>query len=526
MAIQGTIDPKKVYTGPRNMPGSPGYGTPANPAGPQGQQPNQGVPAIGAAVASATGGAAPSGGYGTTSNSGGSGVPFVDSAMKGLGITSQSQSWDPSHVNPQLQQSATNWANANAAFQDASAGPSYKDIQGLNTDVKADQVGGLQQAQALNVNAGQNIVGQNADDLRSQQLSQAATAAASPSSAAAQMAAAGTQIQNQQAGMAATARGADRASARRDAMLATGTQGMQAASTSAALAAQEQAAKQQAYTGALAGVRSGDVSTANTALAAQQSNQSAGLQATQLNNQGSLTAQQANQGADLQAAAQNNSANLAEQQANQNAALTAYGAQNQAMNAYLQSGNQATSAGNQANATVAQYQANWDKDKAQQNQNAADTATGLLSAVGLSDEEAKSDITPVGGGDSLDGLMTGASAPLGDEFQGGLDTSDLSKPNALNWGQRFAQGRQAAQAAHLTGAPTPFLPQSPSAGLFQPEAMTTIPDAQKKQGGGIGGLLSGLGLSVRRGTRLTWWAISPVILRPPRTLTASVTRRR
>lgn len=329
----------------------------------------------------------------------------VGNVLGGMGITTTPQTWDPSHVNPQLQQSTTDWSSATAAAaKSAAGGPQYQAIGPLQT-ARPQMVGGLPVAEAQNVSAGGNIVGDNADALRVQQLSQAQAAANSPSSAAAQMRAAGAQIEQQQAGLANQSRGADRASARRDAMLATGTQGMQAASQSAALAAQEQAAKQQAYTGALAGVRTGDVSTANTALAAQTANQGANLQATGTNIQAGLAAQTANQGAGLQATQLNNQGILGAGTANQAAAINAYNAQNQAQNAYLQTANQAAGVGNQANATVAQYQANYDKDLAAQKSAAAATGSGLLSSFGLSDERAKDDIQPIGGASSW------ASAP-------------------------------------------------------------------------------------------------------------------
>jgi len=247
------------------------------------------------------------------------------------------------------------------------------------------------QLHAQQIGAPTTLQGAEADQLRSQQLSQAQAAANSPSAAAAQMKSAGQQIANQQLGQAAMARGSERAAMRRDAMLATGTQGMQAANQTAALAASEQAQKQQAYTQALAGVRSGDVSGAQALtqigaanqgadLAAQQATQAQSIQAQTATGAQALTAQQANQAANLQA-----------QQASFSNASTGWqnqvNAQNQAAGTALQAVGAQTGAQN-----VAAGYATGQNQAATQNKGALIGAAGGILGK-LSDEDIKTDMT-------------------------------------------------------------------------------------------------------------------------------------
>lgn len=291
--------------------------------------------------------------------------------------------------------------------------------------IQAQNVNAPAPIQAQTAQASDLVQGQDATALRAQQLSQAQAAANSPSSAAAQMKAAGGQIQNQQLGQAAMARGPDRAAAARTAMLATGTQGMGAAQSTSALAAQEQAAKQQAYTQALSGVRAGDVSgaqaqqqitlanqqaglqaqttTGQQSLAAQTTNQAAGLQAQTTTEAQALAAGQTNQAANLQAQGLTQQGTLTAAQANQGANLTAqqatiqnqqagYFGQQQAQNAYLGTELGAVGGQNQAQGVAASYGTG-------QNTLQQTKQGGVVSLVGnaISDEKAKTDITPIGG---------------------------------------------------------------------------------------------------------------------------------
>lgn len=273
---------------------------------------------------------------------------------------------------------------------------------------------------AQTINTPGIVGGAEADALRARQLQQAETAANSPSSAAAQMRAAGGQIENQQLGMAAAARGADRGAARRDAMLAMGSQGQVAANQSAALAAQEQAAKQQAYTQALSGVRSGDVSTTQAQTQIGAANQGANLQAQQATAGNTLTAAQANQGANLQA-----------QMGTANTQLAGWTAQNQAQNAALGTGLQAVGATNQAQQVASGYGQS-------QNQAQSTQKAGIIGAAGsiiggiLSDERAKFDISTVGADSPYSSYAPSTSNPSSPYFTGmGKDTDFLAwKPEA------------------------------------------------------------------------------------------------
>ena len=265
------------------------------------------------------------------------------------------------------------YGQANAAEQGiATNPPPTANIQAQTIAVPAAITAQAAQASDL-------VQGQQADALRTQQLGQAATAAASPSSAAAQMKAAGTQIQNQQLGQAAMARGADRAGAARAAMLGTGAQGMQAASTTAALAAQEQAAKQQAYTQALGGVRAGDVSGAQTQQAITLANQGTNLQAQTTTGAQALAAAQANQGANLTA----QQATIQNQQAGYFGGL-------QAENAFMGTELQGVGAQNQGQAVASGYG---------QSQNSLNQTKGGAVWSGLSgmisDVRAKTEISPL-----------------------------------------------------------------------------------------------------------------------------------
>jgi hypothetical protein len=256
---------------------------------------------------------------------------------------------------------------------------------------------------AQTVTASPLMQGPQAAALRQQQLDQAAAAAASPSSAAAQMRAAGTQIENQQLGIAAGARGADRAGARRDAMLGAGTQGMGAASTTAALAAQEYAQKQGAYTAALGGVRTGDVGVAGAGTQVQSLNQSADLTAQGQTAQNQLTAATANQGANLTGQIQTGAQSLNAQEANQGADLSAqtstiankqagYGLTTNANLGQEQVALGATNAQTGAAGVAANYGAN---ENNIQQKTQGSTFGALSSAVGLSDERAKTGVTEI-----------------------------------------------------------------------------------------------------------------------------------
>ncbi len=290
------------------------------------------------------------------------------------------------------------------------------------------------------------LVGQQASALRDAQLDQAQAAANSPSSAAAQMRAAGTQIEQQQAGMAAQARGQDRASARRDAMLATGTQGMQAASQTAVLAAQEQAAKQQAYTQALAGVRAGDVSNVQTQTQIGAQNQAADLQAQQATASNKLNTGQFNATNDLQAQQANNANALAGYQEKNNAINQAYGTELQAVGAT-----------NQAAGVASNYATGLNTAQMQNRNTLLGAAGGLL---GVSDESAKTDISPVGrsSADKFGGILAGAYGMPG--------TGAAASPYAAATGEDF-----------LKWQPTP----------------AAAPQQQQQGGGGLGAI-AGVGL--------------------------------
>ena len=277
--------------------------------------------------------------------------------------------------------------------------------------IGADAITGPAALSAQTVGQSNLIAGPQADALRAQALQQAQDAANAPSSAAAQMRAAGTQIANQQLGQAAMARGADRAGAARAAMLGTGAQGMQAASTTSALAAQEQVAKNNAYSAALGNVRAGDVSAAQSQQAVGVANQQANLSAQAQSAQAQLAASQSNQSAALAAAQANQGTNLAAQtttgaqalaaaEANQGANLTAQQAtiQNQqaawnsqmgAANAFMGTELQGVGAQNQGQAVASGY--------GQSQNNLNQTKGGALwSALGsMSDERAKVDVRPL-----------------------------------------------------------------------------------------------------------------------------------
>ena len=259
---------------------------------------------------------------------------------------------------------------------------------------------------AQTINTPGIIGGAQADALRAQQLQQAATAANSPSSAAAQMRAAGGQIENQQLGVAAAARGADRGAARRDAMLGIGAQGQVAANQTAAVAAQEQAAKQQAYTAALSGVRSGDVTTTQAGTQIAAANQGANLQAQQATAGNTLAAAQSNQGANLQA-----------QMGTANTQLAGWTAQNQAQNAALGTGLQAVGATNQAQQVASGYGQSQNQQESTQKAGVAGVLSGVLSKI-WSDERAKSDMAPVGGGSPYSSYASTSSNPASPYFTG------------------------------------------------------------------------------------------------------------
>jgi hypothetical protein len=300
--------------------------------------------------------------------------------------------------------------------------------------IQAQQVNAPDRIQAQNIGTPNTIQGDQADALRSQQLAQAQIAANSPSAAAAQMKAAGQQVANQQMGQAAMARGPERAAMKRDAMLATGTQGMQAANQSASMAATEQAQKQQAYTGALAGVRAGDVSGAQAQTQIGAANQGANLQAQATSNQQALAAQQANQAAGLQAQTTTGQQGLTAAMANQAAGLQAQqgtftnastGWQNQvnAQNQSFGTALQAVGAQNQAQGVAAGYGAKQDEIQVKQQ-------AGVMGALGsvlgnVSDETAKSDVTPLGKEDFLAWKPAGQDDTKG-FLQGG--PSDTAKP--------------------------------------------------------------------------------------------------
>lgn len=368
--------------------------------------------------------------------------------------------------------------------------------------ITAQQVAAPNAINAQQLSAAPTIAGPQADALRQQQLDQAAAAANSPSAAAAQMRAAGGQISQQQMGQAAMARGVDRLSAKRDAMLATGTQGMQAANQTSALAATEQAAKQQAYSQALAGVRTGDVNvgqaqtqvgalnqaanlqaqttqnqqtlqqqqanqqagiqaaqyTAGNALTAAQANQNAGLQAQTTTNAQALTAAQANQGTNLQAQQYTAGNQLTAGQANQSANLNAqnaqaiarqqgWNAQTQAQDKANQTALQAVGAQNQAQGTAATY-------GSEQNKAAVQQQGGIISAAGsviggiISDERAKTDMNEVGGSSFADSY----SRQLAGAYGGGVSPGSPYNANQdfLAWKPPVQQPDQPASKGLLS----------------------------------------------------------------------------
>lgn len=383
---------------------------------------------------------------------------YGDQALSGVGLGPAPNAWDAeANTKPVMNNAQGTYDKASAWAEDARLnGPQYQAIKEqqirapatINAQnvtapnaINAERIGAPSGISVNDVGVSDLVGGQQASDLRNLQLRQAETAANSPSSAAAQMRAAGAQIQGQQAAMAAQARGQNRAAARRDAMLATGNLGMQAANQTAALAAQEQAAKQQAYSQSLAGVRAGDVNAANIqanvgmgnqqanlaaqsttnaqALAAAQANQQAGLQAQTTTGAQSLAAQQANQAANLNAqqytalnrldaAKANQQMNLQAQQYTANNAINAWNNQQQAANAYLGAANQATGQQNQANATWANYASGQNEMQQKQNAGLASFATSAVELGSHSDTRAKEDVARFG-----EPSLAGAAQMLG-----------------------------------------------------------------------------------------------------------------
>lgn len=274
-------------------------------------------------------------------------------------------------------------AMAGAAYQNAmgqAAGISGADP---STRVRAGRVVAPAAIQEQTVGTPDVIGGKAAADLRAQQLTQAAAAASSPSSATAQMRSNLGAIHAAQLGQAAGARGADRAAARRDAMLGTGTAGIFAANSTAALAAQEAAAKQQAYTAALSGVRAGDVSTTQ-----------AGTQIGALNQGANLQAQERTAGNVLATAQGNQQADLAADTYSAGNKLQSWTAKQAAANAATNTALQAVGAQNQAQGVAAQYETGINQA---QTQNKGALVGAIGSVVGkLSDERAKVEVSDVG----------------------------------------------------------------------------------------------------------------------------------
>jgi hypothetical protein len=353
--------------------------------------------------------------------------------------------------------------------------------------IQAQTVAAPNALNAQTVQASGLIQGPQADALRAQQLEQARVAATSPSSAAAQMRAAGTQIENQQLGMAAGARGADRAGARRDAMLGAGTQGMGAASTTAALAAQEYAQKQGAYAATLGGVRTGDVGVAGAGTQVQSLNQGADLTAQGANAANQLTAATANQGANLTGQIQTGAQSLHAQEANQGADLTAQTstiANKQAgygltTNANLGQENIALGATN-AQTGAAGVAANYgaaENNTQQKTQGSTWGAVGSL--LGLSDERAKTGVTEI--------------APFGQKL-GSLEMAPIGYASGAKDSSGSPYTSQLAKAFGMTGPGSPYDEVKKDSDIKAP----------KWAGGGGGATMGGGGDGAANGMQHSW----------------------
>ena len=156
--------------------------------------------------------------------------------------------------------------------------------------------------------------------------------------------------------------------------------------------------------------------TGTQALTAEQANQQAGLTAQINTGQQALTAGTANQAANLQAQTTTGAQALNAEEANQAANLQAQqgtltGAQNAytqtlaAQNARMGTALQAVGATNQAQGVAASYGTN---QNALQSQTASNLVGGITSAIGMSDERAKDEISAIGGtsDEGLDALMS------------------------------------------------------------------------------------------------------------------------
>lgn len=273
---------------------------------------------------------------------------------------------------------------AGRVYDQAMGGPPSWDLKGDKATAQTVTAPGAIQAQTIQTPG--MLGGQEATDLRTQQLAGATDLLNSPSAARAQFAAAQQRIGGQQMAQAAGARGADRAAARRDAMLATGKLGMQAGADSAALAAQEDAQKRAAYNAALGNVRAGDVSGAQAQTQIAAANQGANLQAQ------TTTAQQ-----QLQAGLANQQANLAAQQSNQQYSLGGFNALNAAEVAKSNVALGALGAQNQAAGIAAGYGANQNEAETKANAGIIGGLGGLIGGLGkLSDVRTKEEVAPVG----------------------------------------------------------------------------------------------------------------------------------
>jgi hypothetical protein len=382
------VERKVIGTDPNGQPiyaGDSGpYIAPTPPATPQvgAAAPTGGRPSLRDRVLGPNPGAASGG---TGGGGGGSGNPFsgvpivgglVDSAM---GFAKTPNNYD---------------AAGELAKSEAMVAPVYNEAlgQGRNiarsgaptSSITSQQIAAPSAITAQTIGTPDILGGDKASYLRSLSLDQAAAAANSPSAAAAQMRAAGGQIASQQLGQAAMARGSDRASAKRDAMLATGTQGMQAANSTAALAATEQAAKQAAYTGALAGIRSGDVGAAQAQTQIGTQNMAGDLEAQKATAGNNLTAAQANQGADLAASS-----------ATATNTLQGWTAQQAAQNAANATALQAVGAQNQAAGVAGSYGSSLNEAQLKNKDMMGGLVGSGLTALGLSDEDAKRDVKPL-----------------------------------------------------------------------------------------------------------------------------------
>lgn len=273
---------------------------------------------------------------------------------------------------------------AGRVYDQAMGGPPSWDLKGDKATAQTVTAPGAIQAQTVQTPG--MLGGQEATDLRTQQLAGATDLLNSPSAARAQFAAAQQRIGGQQMAQAAGARGADRAAARRDAMLATGKLGMQAGADSAALAAQEDVQKRAAYNAALGNVRAGDVSGSQALAQIGGMNQGANLQAQ------TTTAQQ-----QLQAGLANQQANLAAQQSNQQYSLGGFNALNAAEVAKSNVALGALGTQNQATGIAAGYGANQNEAQTKQQAGMIGAVGGLVGGL-LSDERAKEDVGTVGGG--------------------------------------------------------------------------------------------------------------------------------